>query len=371
MKVIVLGGAGDMGGRAVEDLADSEDVSLVTIADRDMAAAYALTDKLSGKDARVDCTRIDANNHDDLVQAMKGYDVAASALGPFHRYEDKLVHAAIDAGVDYASICDEWEAAEAVMNEFDYIAREKGRVILTGLGTSPGLSNVGVRYLSGKMEKLNKVEIYVFQPIAGGGGEAVLRHMFHIMSGDVAVWRNGKRTLVKALSEERYVEFPKFGRLKLWNMGHSEPATVPRFFDGVEEVNFYMGFGKGSSFIVEPAKRGLFNFKYLREALVRIAGAVEKVAVTEPEHGAVRIDAWGEIDGRQEHHTVCGIGQMRQATGLSLSVGAQMLAKKQLITEEPGVYAPEACLDPLTFLRQLNNKGIDAYEDLEMTRRIE
>jgi saccharopine dehydrogenase-like NADP-dependent oxidoreductase len=86
--------------------------------------------------------------------------------------------------------------------------------------------------------------------------------------------------------------------------------------------------------------------------------------------GAVRVDVWGEVDGRQVHRIGCGIGQMREATGLSLSIGTLMLAQGELTAQRGGVYAPEACLDPQQFIASLSAKGIDAYEDLAMTRQI-
>jgi hypothetical protein len=69
--------------------------------------------------------------------------------------------------------------------------------------------------------------VYVYQPLNAGGGQAVVRHMFHIISGQVVVWRGGRRVMVPACSEERMVEFPRFGAMKVWNMGHSEPETIP------------------------------------------------------------------------------------------------------------------------------------------------
>jgi hypothetical protein len=61
---------------------------------------------------------------------------------------------------------------------------------------------------------------------------------------------------------------------------------------------------------------------------------------------------------------------MREATGLSLSIGTLMLAHGELLTKEGGVYAPEACLDPRAFISYLSAKGIKAYEDLAMTRQV-
>jgi lysine 6-dehydrogenase len=370
MEVIVLGGAGDMGSRAVEDLAMSESVRRVTIADRNVSAAREIVARMAGQGAEVDVRRIDANNHHELVEAMRGYDVAASALGPFHLFETKLVRAAVEAGVDYASVCDEWEAARAAIDQFSEEAREKGVTIITGLGASPGISNVGVRYHTQQLDKTRRVDVYVYQPLNAGGGEAVVRHMLHIISGQVVAWRQGRRVLVPACSEEHVVEFPRFGPIKVWNVGHSEPETVPRFIPGIEEVNFFMGFGRGSGLFIWPAKLGLFASRRLRDAMARVISFIERVTSEEPAVAAVRVDAWGEVAGEEVHRIACGIGRMREATGLSLSVGTLMLARGQLLTEEGGVYAPEACLDPQKFIAYMSAKGIKAYEDLAMTQQI-
>ena len=360
-----------MGSRAVEILAASEGVRQVTIADRNVAAARQIAARLAGQGAEVDVRPVDVNNHRQLVEAMRGYDAAASALGPFHLFETKLVRAAIEAGVDYASICDEWEPAAAVIDQFSEKAREKGLTIITGLGTSPGISNVAVRYFAEQMDRIRRADVYVYQPLNAGGGEAVVRHMLHIISGQVVAWRGGKRVMLPACSEEQAVEFPRFGPIKVWNMGHSEPETVPRFIPGIEEVNFFMGFGPGSGLFIKPARLGLFASKRVRDAVARLVSLIERVSGgEEPAGGAVRIDVWGERGGQEVHRLGCGIGQMREATGLSLAIGTLMLAQGELLTEEGGVYAPEACLAPQTFLARLAAMGIKAYEDLAMTRPI-
>ncbi len=371
MRIIVLGGAGDMGSRAVEDLAASEGVDQVTIADRNVEAAKRISTRLEGKGAKVDVKQIDANDHQVLVEAIRGYDVAASALGPFHQFEAKLVRAAIEAGVDYASICDEWQAAEAVINEFSEDARKQEVTVITGLGVSPGISNLGVRYLAQQLDKIRRADISVYMPLNAGGGEAVIRHTLFIMAGEVALWRDGKRTMIPACKEERVVDFPRFGPKKVWNMGHSEPVTVPRFIPGIEEVNFFMGYGQGSGWLVLPARWGLFEGKRRREMLVRLLNFIEGITkAEEPEWGAIRIDVWGEKGGKEEHRMTCGIGQMREATGISLAIGTLMLARKEILSEEGGVYAPEGCLEPQKFLTYMKAKGTTAYYDLEMTRPV-
>lgn len=64
---------------------------------------------------------------------------------------------------------------------------------------------------------------------------------------------------------------------------------------------------------------------------------------------------------------MCGIGLMRDGTGLSLAIGVRLLGSGRL-TRTGGVMAPEACIDPREFLRALEQKGLRGYRDLAMTR---
>lgn len=372
MRVIVFGGAGDVGSRTVEDLAASDGVSAVTIADYNVSAARKAKAKIKRNASRVDVLEVDANNHERVVEAMSGYDVAASALGPFYRFEPLLVRAAIDSGVNYCSICDDWDATEKVMNEYSGEARMRNVTILTCLGASPGVSNMGVSKLLSKIDRPLRAEAYVYLPYDMGGGAASLVHGFHIMTGNVVVWRNGRRVMVPACGESRMVEFPKFGKIKVWNMGHSEPATIPRYIEGFEEVNFFMGFGKGSSLVVYPARWGWLTGEKRMDAIAKIARVVESVMLRgkTPGAGAVRVDVWGEKDGEKVHSILCGTGLLRDVTGLSLSVGALMLGKKQLLVKEGGVYAPEACLDPQIYFTYMDERGVKAFEDIAMTRPV-
>jgi saccharopine dehydrogenase-like NADP-dependent oxidoreductase len=371
MRIVILGGAGDVGSRAAEDLASTDGVAQVTIADRDLTRARRLSTRLAGRRARVDAVAVDAEDHGALVRTMRGYDAVASALGPFHRFERTLVRASLEAGTDYASVCDEWQAADAVLQEFDGWARAAGRTILTGLGTSPGLSNVAVRHLASQLRRPRRADISVLQPLDAGGGEAVLRHMLFIVSGSAPALRSGTRTLIPACTEERIVEFPRFGAVRTWNMGHSEPVTLPRFIPELEEVNFFMGFGRGAGLIVQPARWGVFRNRWCEDAVVALATRAERLfAGGGPAWGALRVDVWGEGDTANEHRLLCGVGQMREVTGIALAAGTLMLARKELTTRAGGVYAPEACLDPPAFIARLRAKGILGYADIEMREPI-
>ena len=370
MNIIVFGGAGDMGSRAVEDLARTDGVARVTIADRAEGAAERLAHSLADAPAKVDVAVVDARDHEALVAAMQGYDVAASALGPFYVFETRLVRAAIAAGVHYASVCDDWSAAAEVLDVFDRPAREKGVTILTGLGTSPGLTSMCARQLADGMESVDRADVYVYQPL-DGGGEAVLRHVFYVMSGEVACWSEGAVCMERALSRSHRVSFPKFGRIRVWNMGHTEPVTLPRFIPGVKESRFYMGYGRGAYFFVVPCKLGLFNSPRMRDWASRFLSLAERFIPGRGKSiGAIRVEVKGHSGGGAVEQMLCGIGNMREATGVSLAVGATMLGRGEVTVAGGGAYAPEGCLDPALFLLRMREKGFFAYSDLEMTMPV-
>ncbi len=370
MKILVMGGAGDMGSRTVEDLAAAAGVDRVTIGDRNLAAAQELASRLAASPAEVTALAVDAMDHRGLVEAMSGQDVVASALGPFYLFETRLVRAALEAGVDYISICDDWSAVQDTIIRFDGPARSGGRMVVSGCGVSPGMSNVAVRYLAARLDRARRADILVYMPMDSGEGEAVTQHTLFIFGTVVPVFRDGATIMLPAASLRRTVEFPRFGQLKVWNIGHGEPVTVPRHFPELEEVNIMLGMGRGTEVVAALGRLGAFSTPRRIEKMARLLMKVSPPKPGPAPDGAIRIDVSGEKDGSPATLTLCGIGTMRDATGIALSIGTQLLAARRLVVEQGGVYGPEGCFDPGDFLGMMAESGIVAYSDLAMRERI-
>lgn len=370
MRIVVLGGAGDVGSRTVEDLATSPGVTAVTIADQNVAGARALAERLTGCSAALHVAAVDANVKDSLVGVMRGHDVAASALGPFHRYETKLVSAALEAEIDYASICDEWEPAQKVFEKFSGEAVEQDRRILIGLGASPGVTNLAVAHMAAGMDRLRRVAIYCYQPLLGAGGRAVLQHLFHLLGSKTLVHRNGKRQRVAPLSEEQEVQIPHVGPVRVWNAGHAESVTLPRSYPEVEEVTVMLGFGRGAGLLTLPARWGAFGTRARIDVVVEMVCWLERWLEPAPRPGAIRVEVEGWADGVPTQRTAFAVGLLRDAAGLSLSVGAQMLAQRDVLQTVGGVYAPEGLLPAGRALRRLTDRGLQIFEDIELTQPL-
>lgn len=375
MKIIVLGGAGDIGSRVVEDIVQQPDVTQVTIADRNEAAALQLKLRLqqdpTTKCGAIEVAIVDAFHHDGMVKAIRGHDVCASALGPFHLFEVRCCRASIEAGAMYCSVCDDYNAAVDVIEQLHDKARQAGLLCVTGFGATPGCSNMIVKYASELMDFPTDVTISCFQPMNAGGGEAVLRHMFFVMSGMLPVWKDGSLQQIQACGTSRVVHFPKFGGVRVWPMGHAEPVTMHRYLPSLRNVSFEMGFGTGSQIFTWPAWLGLFQYSWIITATIWIFSWIDLIFKMFPKgNGALNVEVRGIRDGQPAREFFCGLAEMRESTGVSLSVGTLLLARRRGILKDAastgGVYAPEGAIDAKTFLRCMIKKGLCGYRDVDM-----
>jgi lysine 6-dehydrogenase len=369
MRILLLGGAGAMGRRAAQDMLLDADVERLTIADRDRSAAEALA--AADASGRTQALEWNAHDHAATVRAMGAHDLVASTVGPFFRFESKMITAALEAGVDYVSVCDEWDVVAETIERFDAPARRAGRRIITGLGASPGLSNVAARALVDLMAarggSARRIDVSVFIPLNSGAGPAALRHGLHIMSGHVRSRRGGQDARTRACSESQVVDFGPLGRQRIWNMGHAEPVTLPRALPQLTDVAFSMGYGAGSQLLVWPAQWGWFDTERGADGWAKRYAWLEHRLPGRAKPCAVRVDVYGGT----EHLMAMGCGSMADGTGLALSIGARMLGRGALTADAGvGVLAPEACFDPVAFLTALDAKGLRVYADTALTRPL-
>jgi lysine 6-dehydrogenase len=348
MRIGVLGGAGDMGARAVEVLAHFDEVDEVLVLDRDRGRGARLAEQLPG----VRFAPLDAEEPAAVVDALSGLDAAASALGPFYRFEVPMALAAIEAGVPYVSICDDHDATAAVL-ELDDRAREAGVTVLTGLGWTPGLTNLAVRELHDELGGLDVARVFWGATASDSSGHAVVLHTMHVFDGFVPVVREGITELVRAGGAREPVRFPApLGQVVVSSVGHPEPVTLPRFLPGLRRVDLKGGLAEG---YLDGLVRGLSGAHLLatdgrRRRLARVIEpllpALERFS---PPYAA---SAW-RVDGAHEGHTASrwGLGHMADLTGTPLAVGALLLASGELAA--PGVLAPEADAVPHARIREL------------------
>ncbi len=363
MRFIVLGGAGDMGNEAVRALANHPEVDEVMVADLNLEAAQALSDALG---APVRACRLDALDHQGLVAGMRGYDVAIGFVGPFVYFERPMVEAAIEAGVHYVSIADDYEAARAAL-ALDEAAKQAGITVITGLGNCPGLTNLLAKKGAQSLDRPRRVNVSWFGGADDAGGYANYRHAVHIFCGKVPSFENGHEILVTSGSGREVVDFPPpCGRLPVYYTGHAEPVTIPKNIAGLEEVTLKGGIWPnwlaraGISLVRVGLLRGERSQKFWADFFYRVLPRLPRGKCTV---SGFRVDVWGEKGGKEAHCWYTGVDQMKRITSIPAALGAVMLARGEI--EERGVFSPEALIDPDTILSRLEPYGIgvEPHED--------
>jgi saccharopine dehydrogenase-like NADP-dependent oxidoreductase len=364
VRVLIVGGAGDMGQVACATVAADGNVTGVVVADRDGDRAEAIARGIGPKASSL---ALDITDPAALSAALADADIVLNTVGPFYRFGRPVLEAAIAARVHYADINDDWEPTIDMLTLHD-AAVQAGVVAIIGMGASPGVSNL---LASAAAASLDEVDALHTGWPAGTGmpkidpdgppprASAALVHWIHNLSAPIRVWRDGRYQEVEAL-EERTITYPGIGEGTVWTCGHPEPITLPRTFPGIRESLNLMTSRPG---LIAAARAACYDVRSgtssVEEAGVSLLLAPGRRGPAAGERAPFP-DVWALAEGSKDgRRTVVGVttdvlpdGQMGEMTSIPLSIAASMIAAREII--EPGVHAPEAVIDPETFFDRLS-----------------
>jgi saccharopine dehydrogenase (NAD+, L-lysine forming) len=370
MRVLIVGGAGDMGQVACATVAADDSVTALLVADRDGKRASEVAERIGDKATAI---TLDITDRQQLMAALAKADIVLNTVGPFYRFGRPVLEASIAAGVHYVDINDDWEPTVDMLTLHD-AAVEAGVTAVVGMGASPGVSNLLAAAAAAELDVVEN--LYTGWP-AGVGmprvplpGEpaprssAALEHWIHNLAMPIRIWRDGGYREVDAL-EEFTVTYPGIGEGAVWTCGHPEPITLPRTFPEIRESLNLMTSRPGLITIAralgEQVRSGAMSVSQAGEALLAAPGR------RGPEAGerAPFPDVWALAQGTKDGQRVTvGVttevlpdGRMGEMTSIPLAVCASMIARGEVAT--PGVHAPEAVIDPETFFDRLSSYAGD------------
>lgn len=390
--VIALGGAGHIGSWGVRELVKRNPEIDVIIADFNFESAQNLAAELGGK---IKAVQVDVNDHDRLVQVMRGADIIINSVGPYYLYGERIVQAAIEAKTHLVDICDDGDAIVKMLDH-NNDAKAAGITIVVGLGATPGITNIMGRYGADKLDRVNDIDTaWAWTSVDSGVGPAIIEHCFHAITGEIMTYRDGNWVKIPAQSNPRVMDFvAPVGRFEVAEVGHPEPMTIPLYIKGVKNVtnrgalwppsimDFFNMLKKfGLSKTDEVSIRGqVFPARTVCTYLLLGLGSLVPRELSEEiladllnrygEFGikgvALRVEVRGEIKGKPVM-VAYGCGAAGDLlTSLPSVLGAKMLLDGHLKT--PGVFAPEGIIKADLFLREL---GKDITVEETITQLLE
>lgn len=414
-KIINVGGGGDMGEVATKRLLHLMEDCEVVIADFDLRRADEVV-KLIGS-PRVKAAQVDIFDNQRLREIIRGSQLVINSTGPYYRTGRPVQEACIDEKADYIDFGDTDVAAEDLFSLEDRF-REAGITALTCCGSAPGLSSVFVRKCILQLDEVDDIEIAWVTgstpPEEGKtkGGRAVIEHMIFECSGNTHTLRGGKLVEIPNFKIGKVLDFPEpLGPFMVFQCGHAEMATYPRFIPGLKNLRIYgsvyppplNGIFRG---IAKQVEKGTFDMRaavdfilamdegtkpaikrpylgVLFGVLAQLMGRElrrgdlkalvrEIMGKYEPSIGALYIAVEGKRDGRKLRMKTAfagyqggphGVVDMNDVTGTPMAVFASMLLEGKI--KGPGVLAPEGCVDPDEFLRIIKPLDVGGISELD------
>ena len=379
MQVLIIGGVGGMGQGVARDLIKQEQVTNVILAD-----LYPDPERLSKKlreSEKTSLIKMDVNDHDTMVKAFKDVNVVINTAGPFYKTAVPVARAAVEAKVNYIDICDDYEGTEILFNsDIDYMAKEAGITVLTGMGSDPGTNNILVKWYADRLDKVDEIYLYWVVSIAELAG-AAWDHSLHMTLGKIPQYINGELVYVEGGTEvvaEQFLE--PLGTCHVRYVGHPQPLTLPRYIKGVKNVII-----KGAliplwvdELIQEQKNTGLLDIKPIDikgtkitpyDLALKLWETIPEGRDNGPQSSGLKVIVKGERDGKKITYTADMVGRMAPGTGLPASIASLMMDAGDVTVK--GVVAPEGCIDPDKFLDAFLKRGARIHQTQKIDSMFE
>lgn len=377
MSHFIVLGAGKMGVVLAKDLIESDADSRVTLVDKS-------SDQLEHASSFIQSERLfpvqrDMEAEEQRKQMIEGKDVALCAL--LHKHSLPLLETSVRQGVHFVDLVGEGPSERL---KYDEEGKSKGICLISGLGVSPGITNVCVGRGVHLLDETDRALIYV-------GGNPVhpqpplhyrivyaVESLLDFYERKALIMKNGKTQQVEPLSGIESISFPApFSEMECFytdglnSLIHTMAGKVRD--ELAEKTIRHRGHAQG---IVTLKECGLFS-----RQPVQIGGhqviprnVLEKVLDSEMRLGdeedvtLLRIVVEGKRAGKPETHIFEMIDRsdplrkytsMAKTTSFPASIAAQMIASGR-ITQKGSLFPEDIFHDELyqPFMDELKKRGV-------------
>lgn len=379
-RVLILGGGGAIGRKAAASAAACSAVDELVIADRSLPAAERVA---ALHPHQATALELDVFDETALRAAMRTVDAVLNCAGPYYRTGVHCLQAAIAEKRTYLDVCDDWETTAAML-ALDGEARAAGISAIIGMGASPGVTNLLARIAAAELDVCEKVvtgwnldagaETFLEGEKHRGGTHARIVHWLHQLSGEVEIWRNGRRERARPFAAIHLAP-PGLKPRVVFTLGHPEPLTLPHAVPSIEWAAHVMVLSHAEQALARALAREITSGQttvdhasrmVLRPSLrpwrLRLrtawAGLLDRLRPL-PAYPDLFAVAEGEHKGRPRRVSVwlnrLPAGGLVGATGVPLAAALKLALTKRL--DRIGVSSPEDIIDAHLFFEEFATRA--------------
>ncbi len=380
MKFVVLGGTGEMGKYVVRDLFETAKDAQIVIAARDMKDVDKYV--ASFKSSRVTGAKVDLLNIEETAQVLQGAAVCINCTNYY--YNLHAMKSCLIAKCHYVDLGGLYHMTKKQL-QFQNLFRKKELLAVIGCGSTPGITNVMIKYAAESFEKITAINIR----FGGHDWTKTKQHfvlpytaytLFDEFTDRPAVLVRGRIKLVEPMTGQDTYKFPTpVGKKVCFYTLHSELATIPQNFQkkGLRDCSFRVCFPEEFVHDVNLLiELGMTSNKPMKIGKLTVtprdvtAKELNRVALPSPHTKVKDIElVWVDLEGvRKRKKTKLSIYCVAKSnskwnasagavdTAVPSSIIAQMIANNQIV--QYGVLPPELCIPPEFFFKELKKRGM-------------
>jgi len=376
--MLVLG-AGLMGSAAAFDLARSERVSEVGLADVDAEKLQRATEWI--KNSKLKIHQTDVARHEESVPLMKGYDAVLSAVPYFFNYS--LARAAVHAGTNFCDLGGNHEIVEQELT-LDTEAKQRGVTVIPDCGLAPGMTNVLVARAVQQLERIDEVHIRVGglpqhpKPPLGYKLVFSAHGLINEYVEPARMILNGRVTEVDPLTGIEEISFSEpFEGLEAFYTSGGTSTLINTLYGRVRELDYktirYRGHCEKMKTLIDLGFASTevidVNGEKIRPRDLLVKLLTERLTDDDRDVVLLRVSVTGEKQGQERQivyevidyfDPATGMTAMMRTTAFPASIIAQMLGRGEITTR--GAVPQEACLPAERFVEELAKRGIEIRE---------
>lgn len=358
MKVAVFGAAGQLGRRVLIRLLREGSCSRIIAGDRDARGLADLQARFGGYGVTI--RYLDADDIRSVRERMSGMDAVISCLGGSTTDQSPLAQTAVDQGRIYLDSSEDPDLFLRLQELYDPYRAGTGSAV-TGLGWSPGLSNLLALRAAAGFDLLDSLGIYwsIATPElqSPGGQERLLRGF----RGKCRSFENGRLREVRAGSWEEWRCFPPgVGWSGITYSCQPEPLTLPDGLPGIMQVQAKGGLNVTvSPYLVHTlAWASHLLPEHLQELLNHGMGvalkSLHRPSGEDPLSG-LYVEVRGTRDGRRAEVVYGATGSYLETTAGMLTAALTLMHRGD---RRPGYFTPEKAFTLRDLLPSLRAEGV-------------
>jgi saccharopine dehydrogenase-like NADP-dependent oxidoreductase len=357
VEISVLGGFSVIGQSIVGNLLEHTDSNLV-IADTNV---LNVQDLFPYAQNRITTFKIHPLKPDTIKKAVINSQVVINCMVPFSQYGVPIAKTLVELGKNFIDICNDPRATLGIL-KLDSMAKKMKVTAVTGMGFTPGLSNLLIMKAASTMDQIDSIKIHWVSSAQEYYRLNQLDHLISLVSEDLPTFKNRRRTSVKPFSESELDKFPHpFGFVKVSQVGHPEALTLPTYID-VANISV-----KGAltphwmeKLLLISGKKGLERLDGIRDkytsTLNNLYGFLSPGSSTPTPLTALKIKVEGKKMGLPVIISLNTIGSLSRLISLPVTIALLFMLEGEITS--PGIHPPEGIIDEAKALVQMSRHGL-------------